>query len=287
MPAEKPPPVPSVDQVRHFWDSTPLFSGESNYAQATPEWFAEHTRVVIDDCFAGQFDNRTLPPPENRKRVLDLGCGPGFWTIELLQRCQVEVMTSADLTQQANDITRKRLALFRLKADVRIENAEDLTFSDNSFDHVNCQGVIHHTPNTEACVSEISRVLRPGGTACISVYYRNILLRNWRQIGFVGEGLARLGGGLIGRGREGIYRERDPKELVRLYDGAENPIGKAYDRREFWLLLAPYFEIEKIYYHFFPARSLPFRIPRAVHQILDAGIPFMIYANVRKLYSAF
>jgi SAM-dependent methyltransferase len=282
MHADKPPPTPSVDQVRQFWNSNPLFSGESRHAPGTPAWFEEHSRVVIDDCFAGRFDNRTLPPAENRKRALDLGCGPGFWTIELLQGCKIEAMTSADLTQQAVDITRKRLDLFRLTADVRIENAEALTFADGSFDHVNCQGVIHHTPNTDACVAEISRVLRPGGTASISVYYRNILLRNWRQISLIGEALARVGARLRGRGREGIYRERDPKELVRLYDGADNPIGKAYDRSEFVSLLAPYFEIEEIYYHFFPARSLPVGIPKAVHRILDARLPFMIYANVRK-----
>jgi SAM-dependent methyltransferase len=282
MLADKLPPAPSVDQVRQFWNSNPLFSGESRHAPGTPAWFEEHTRVVIDDCFAGRFDDRTLPPPNNRGRVLDLGCGPGFWTIELQRRCQIGAMTSADLTQQAIDMTQKRLDLFRLTADVRIENAEALTFADGSFDHVNCQGVIHHTPNTEACVSEISRVLRPGGTASIAVYYRNILLRNWRQLSLVGEAMARAGARLTGRGREGIYRERDAKELVRLYDGADNPIGKAYDRSEFVSLLAPYFEIDEIYYHFFPARSLPVRIPKLVHRILDARLPFMIYANVRK-----
>jgi hypothetical protein len=125
-------------------------------------------------------------------------------------------------------------------------------------------------------------VLRPGGTASISVYYRNILLRNWRHIGFAGETLARAGARLTGRGREGIYRERDAEELVRLYDGADNPIGKAYDRSEFVSLLAPHFVVDEIYYHFFPARSLPVRIPKAVHRILDARLPFMIYANVRK-----
>jgi SAM-dependent methyltransferase len=282
MLADKLPPAPSVDQVRQFWDSNPLFSGESLYAPGTPAWFEEHTRVAIDDCLAGRFDDRMLPPPGNRGRVLDLGCGPGFWTVELQQRCRIEAMTSADLTQQAVDMTRKRLELFDLKADVRIENAEALTFSDGSFDHVNCQGVIHHTPNTEACVSEIARVLRPGGTASISVYYRNIVLRNWRYIGLIGGALARAGARLTGRGREGINRQRDASEVVRLYDGVDNPIGKAYDRSEFAALLAPHFEIDEIYYHFFPARSFPVRIPKPVHRFLDARLPFMIYANVRK-----
>jgi SAM-dependent methyltransferase len=147
---------------------------------------------------------------------------------------------------------------------------------------VNCQGVIHHTPDTAACVREIARVLRPGGTASLSVYYRNILLRHWHRIGAIGGAIARLGGGLRGRGREVIYRERCADEAVRLYDGAENPIGKAYDYRQFVDLLQPHFQIEEVFYHYFPARSLPFTVPRLLHRILDTKLPFMIFANVRK-----
>lgn len=77
-----------------------------------------------------------------RKRgdVLDLGCGPGFWTIELQRRCNIKRMTAADLTAKAIELTRVRLATYGLEATLLEENAEALSFADQCFDHVNCQG---------------------------------------------------------------------------------------------------------------------------------------------------
>lgn len=274
---------PSVSEVQDFWNANPLFTGESHNEPGSLAWFEEHAETVVQDCFAGRFDDRTLPPAENRTRVLDLGCGPGFWTVELQKRCAIGTMTAADLTPNALELTRKRLACYDLNATVEQQNAEELRFAAGSFDHVNCQGVIHHTPETGKCVAEIARVLRPGGTASISVYYRNWILRNWGWIGSIGPLLSWAGARLKGRGREGIYAERDADDVVRMYDGAANPIGKAYDESQFRQLLEPHLAIEELYFHFFPARSLPIGIPPAVHRLLDRQLPFMIYANVRKL----
>jgi hypothetical protein len=47
-------------------------------------------------------------------------------------------------------------------------------------------------------------------------------------------------------------------------------------------LLQPHFEVEEVFYHVFPARSLPFTVPRLLHRIFDTKLPFMIFANVRK-----
>jgi len=273
---------PSVSEVRDFWNANPLFTGEGHNEPGSHAWFEEHADTIVRDCFAGHFDERALPSAENCDRVLDLGCGPGFWTVELQRRRRIGRVTAADLTSNAVELTRKRLACYGLDADVRQENAEGLSFDDASFDHVNCQGVIHHTPDTDGCVAEIARVLRPKGTASISVYYRNWVLRNWRWIGSIGPVLSRAGAKLKGRGREGIYAERDADDVVRMYDGAANPIGKAYDEDQFRRLLEPHFMVEEIYFHFFPARSLPVRIPQSAHRFLDQQLPFMIYANVRK-----
>lgn len=274
---------PTVADVREFWNDNPLFTGEGQHEAGTLEWFEEHRRVVIDDCLAGRFDDRTLPPESNRGNILDLGCGPGFWTIELQRRCRIGAVTSADLTPNALELTRRRLDCYGLSATLSEQNAEALTFADGSFDHVNCQGVVHHTPDTAKAVSEIARVLRSGGTASISVYYRNALLRAWRWVGpIIGPMLVAAGGKLEGRGRENIHGEKDVDTIVRLYDGAENPIGKAYDRRQFVELLSPHFDIDATYFHFFPARSLPLGIPKSIHRLLDAKLPFMIYANATR-----
>ena len=90
---------------------------------------------------------------------------------------------SPDLTQQALNLTKKRLKINNLDADLKCENAENLSFSDETFDHVNCQGVIHHTPDTEKTISEIARVLKPGGTASLSVYYKNVIHPTWQCFG--------------------------------------------------------------------------------------------------------
>ena len=214
-------------------------------------------------------------------KILDLGCGIGFWTAEFASLGFTRIH-AADLTQKALDLTATRLKLLNLRADLSLQNAEKTSFKDRSFDHINCQGVIHHTPDTKAAVQEISRILKPDGSASISVYYRNIFLRAWPILRSLGWLVSLLGGKLKGRGRENIYRKSNVNELVRLYDGAENPIGKSYSKKQLLELLEPYFSVEETYLHFFPARSLPFKIPKFIHRLLDKRCGFMIYATLRK-----
>lgn len=273
-----------LGSVRAFWGSHPLWTGESAHPAGSAAFFEEHRRVYIDDCFAGRFDLRFLPPPRKggqAMKVLDLGCGIGFWTTEFAMRGLGDLI-AADLTPQALEMTSRRLEVYGVRAAVQEENAEALSFADGSIDHVNCQGVIHHTPHTERAVAEIARVLRPGGTASISVYYRNPILRLWPWLRWLGVPLAKLGGGLRGRGREQIFLERDVDKIVRLYDGAGNPIGKSYARAQFVSMLEQHLVVDETYLHFFPARALPFRLPRAWHRWLDKHLGFMIYASVHK-----
>jgi len=274
-----------LEQVRAFWEENPLYSGESKFQIGSRNFFEEHRQIYIRDCFAGTFDTRFLPPPRfsgQGRKILDLGCGIGFWVAEF-GMYGLHNLYAADLTNHALQLTRIRLEIYDLSAQLSQENAENLSFPDEMFDHINCQGVIHHTPDIEAAISEISRVLKPDGTAVISVYYRNIFLRLWPLVYWLGYLLSWLGGGLKGRGREQIFLERDVNEIVRLYDGIDNPLSKCYSRDKFVKLLSEHFEVTETYLHFFPARALPFSLPAPVHQWLDRKFGFMIYANCRKV----
>jgi 2-polyprenyl-3-methyl-5-hydroxy-6-metoxy-1,4-benzoquinol methylase len=162
-----------------------LFVGESEFEPGTRDYFEHHRQIVIDDCFAGTLPDHLFPETRTCKNVLDLGCGPGMWSIELLLR-GAESVTSADLTSQAITLVQQRAAIYGFSVNAVQQNAEAMDFADEQFSHVNCQGVIHHTPDTSACVREIARVLEPGGTAVISVYYRNVFIRAWPVLRYVG-----------------------------------------------------------------------------------------------------
>lgn len=270
-----------INDVKLFLEENPLFQGESAFEAGSQEFFDEHRRVYIEDCFAGFLDQRLFPESPDGL-VLDLGSGPCFWSIEFLTSGKAKNIVAADLTKNALQIGRKRFAVYNVRAKLVQANAETLPFASNSFDHVSCLGVIHHTPETERCVAEIARILKPGGKSVISVYYENVILRNWSKLRFMGRFIARFGGKMPGRGREGIFFQDDVNEIVRMYDGSENPLGKAYRKSSFVDMLCPYFRIEEIFFHFFPARALPRPLPRMLHQWLDRALPFMIYAKVRK-----
>ncbi|WP_323594874.1 class I SAM-dependent methyltransferase [Aliarcobacter butzleri] len=191
-------------------------------------------------------------------------------------------MYSADLTNMAIETTKKRLEIYKLSSNLSIQNAEAMTYEDSFFDHINCQGVIHHTPNTEKTIEEIARVLKENGTAYISVYYKNFFLRNWSLLRPIGKFLSKIGASLKGRGRENIFEKNDVDEITRLYDGDKNPIGKSYSKEEAIKLVEKYFYVDKVFLNFFPARSLPFKIPLFLHRFLSKNMGFMIHLNLRR-----
>ena len=157
-----------------------------------------------------------------------------------------------------------------------------MTFPNAHFDHVNCQVVIHRTPDNEASIAESARVMKSGGTASTSLYYRNFFLRLWHLIRWAGIPLARLGAGLKGRGRENIFLQSNPDEIARLYERSENPIGKSYSKKQFIEIFSKHFSVDETYPHFFPACSRSFRLPTRLYKWLDRTLGFMVYASIRR-----
>jgi SAM-dependent methyltransferase len=275
-----PPEQPTIDEVRAFWNANPLWTGEASEEPGSPQFFASHTRACLD-MIGGAVPARIWPDAPKDAPILDLGCGIGFWLEQFWERGHRDI-TGADLSTSSLALAGKRCE--HLGASVRLseQNAEAMTFPDGTFQHVNCIGVIHHSPAPEQSIAEIARVLRPGGTAAIAVYNWNIALRAWPAIRRIARSASSAGATLKGRGRETMMETGSARELVRLYDGADNPIGYAYSRQEFTAMLEKHFTVKDMFGYVFPSRILHFALPGPLFRLAEKACPFMICGLVTK-----
>jgi SAM-dependent methyltransferase len=100
------------------------------------------------------------------QRALDVGCGPGALTTELVRRLRVEFVSAIDPSEPFVSAARER----HPGVDVRLGSAEDLPFADQSFDGVLAQLVVHFMKDPAAALSEMARVTRPGGAVAACVW---------------------------------------------------------------------------------------------------------------------
>jgi SAM-dependent methyltransferase len=98
-------------------------------------------------------------------RVLDVGCGPGGLTGELVARAGAEHVAAIDPAPQFAEACRAR----HPGADVQVGGAEALPWEDDRFDAALCQLVIAFMRDPEQGLRQMRRVTRPGGTvaACM------------------------------------------------------------------------------------------------------------------------
>jgi ubiquinone/menaquinone biosynthesis C-methylase UbiE len=117
----------------------------------------------------------------HNKKVLEIGVGAGTDFIQWI-RAGAQAY-GIDLTQEAIDNVQHRLRTYNLCAkDIRVDDAENLSYPDNFFDLVYSWGVIHHSPDTNKCLYHIIRVTKPGGTIKLMVYNRHSLFAFYRYL---------------------------------------------------------------------------------------------------------
>ena len=114
------------------------------------------------------------------KKVLDMGCGSGRFTLGFAQ-LGVEKVIGIDLGKTGIDVGRK---ISQKSGLTNIEFIEDsvlsLPFEDDSFDFVFSKGVLHHTGNLEKGLDEYHRVLKKGGQGFLYLYGSGGLFWNSR-----------------------------------------------------------------------------------------------------------
>src|SRR5690242_869941 len=98
--------------------------------------------------------------------VVDVGCGPGALTAELVRRLGVEHVAAIDPSESFVEACRAR----HPGVDVQHGRAEELPYPDDRFDAALAQLVFHFVSDPDAAAAEMSRVVRPGGLVAASVW---------------------------------------------------------------------------------------------------------------------
>lgn len=173
------------------------------------------------------------------KKMLEVGVGAGS---DFLQWVRAGTQAHGiDLTSEAIENVKQRLSLYKLQAvDLQVADAENLPYDDNTFDLVYSWGVIHHSPDTPKCLSEIVRVTKPGGVIKVMIYNRRSLFAFYRYLAC------------------GLFKGKPFKSFKSiLFDHQESPGTKAYTFSEVKKMLVQY-----------PVKIISLQAPATAHDLL-------------------
>jgi len=135
-------------------------SNESIYAMGYSDEFTQ----ILHRRNAETHAAHLLPHLRPGSRVLDVGCGPGSISVGLAKAIEPGELHGIDMEESQIMVARASAAAGgHENATFHVGDATNLPFEDDSFDAAHTHAVLMHVPDTEKTLSEVMRVLKPGG----------------------------------------------------------------------------------------------------------------------------
>ena len=129
------------------------------------KWSISYDKRCVD--YARDLFDATVPEDELRNlpydRALELGCGSGFFLLNLIQAGVARRGSVTDLSPGMVKVATRNGENLGLEIDGRVADAEGIPYDDDTFDLVVGHAVLHHIPDVELSLREVVRVLKPGG----------------------------------------------------------------------------------------------------------------------------
>lgn len=139
-----------LDKIGQYWDTRAEGYSISIHNQLEGG-VGEHYRALL----------REAKPEGEKLHCLDIGCGPGFFSILLAQ--DQHNVTSMDYSEEMLAKAQANFAELGVHPTTVRGDAQNLPFEDNSFDLIVSRDLVWNLEDPERAYSEWIRVLKPGG----------------------------------------------------------------------------------------------------------------------------
>ena len=250
---------------------------QTNIDQSTAQHFDTAAQGYADSytngSFFSYFFNRrleivldSLKNCENAK-VLDLGCGPGMMAVHSIEKGFE--FYGIDISEKMIDECINRFGHIN-SIHFSVGRLQNLDFPDNFFDVVLCMGVLEDVDRDEIenSISEIARVLKPGGRIIISLMNQNSFFAWHRRI------------------RNSLYKLIGRNEQAESYD----PLSRPFEEKSFCKLLKEQ-SFNEINISFFGLNIYPyfweFKIPDRLRIKISKNLDNTINGRFKWAYMAF
>ncbi|GAA1480937.1 class I SAM-dependent methyltransferase [Gordonia sinesedis] len=161
----EPNPHASPDEVAAAFTDTKL--AQVLYHDWEAETYDEKWSISFDerciDYARGRFDAVADSGSLPYGRAMELGCGTGFFLLNLMQSGVAATGSVTDLSPGMVQVALRNAENLGLDVDGRVADAEKIPYDDDTFDLVVGHAVLHHIPDVEQALREVLRVLKPGG----------------------------------------------------------------------------------------------------------------------------
>jgi ubiquinone/menaquinone biosynthesis C-methylase UbiE len=195
--AGDPAPTPhataeQVEAARHDSKLAQVLYHDWEAESYDDKWSISYDKRCVD--YARDLFDATVPDDELRElpydRALELGCGSGFFLLNLIQAGVARRGSVTDLSPGMVKVATRNGENLGLEIDGRVADAEGIPYDDDTFDLVVGHAVLHHIPDVELSLREVVRVLKPGGrfvfagepTTVGNGYARTLSTLTWRTV---------------------------------------------------------------------------------------------------------